>query len=82
MVWATVHIIHSISIDSHYVCVFVSRIHFINGGAMYTNKILICYNHYGPKSITEHNKLAFVRAINLERQRHLATTIISTRSER
>lgn len=26
----------------------------------HTNKILICYNHYGPKSITEHNKLAFV----------------------
>lgn len=28
----------------------------------HTNKILICYNHYGPKSITEHNKLAFVLA--------------------
>lgn len=36
----------------------------------YTNKILICYNHYGPKSITEHNKLAFVRPINSEQHKH------------
>lgn len=41
----------------------------------HTNKILICYNHYGPKSITEHNKLAFV--LFLARARSLTRSLVS-----